>query len=99
MPVKGFGVSTQDLEDFFTNSGEILRDNFAGVLPSDKKHKFMEGQLKENLKLKKVRYPFMIANTDPEKKPETHWWSFLDTDAKDTLFFSTALVVSDCLTL
>ena len=87
MPVKGFGVSTQDLEDVFTNSGEILRDNFAGVLPSDKKHKFMEGQLKENLKLKKVRYPFMIANTDPEKKPGTHWWSFLDTDAKDTLFF------------
>ena len=29
----------------------------------------------------------MVANTDPGKNPGTHWWSFLDTDAKDTLFF------------
>ena len=29
----------------------------------------------------------MVANTDPEKKPGTYWWSFLDTDAKDTLIF------------
>ena len=47
------------LEDFFTNSGEVLRDNFAGVLPSDKIHEFLEGQLKENLKSKKARYPFL----------------------------------------
>ena len=29
----------------------------------------------------------MVANTDLEKKSGTHWWSFLDIDAKDTLFF------------
>ena len=87
MSVKGFGVSTEDLEKIFTNSGEVLRDNFVGVSPSDKKYEFLEGQLKENLKSKKARYDFMFANTDPGKNPGTHWWSFLDTDAKDTLFF------------
>ena len=29
----------------------------------------------------------MIANTDPTIKPGIHWWSFLDTDERDTLFF------------
>ena len=29
----------------------------------------------------------MVVNTDPARKPEIHWWSFLDTDEKDTLFF------------
>ena len=29
----------------------------------------------------------MGANTDPHKKPGVHWWSFLDTDEGDTLFF------------
>ena len=99
MSVRGFGVSTQDLEDFLTNSREVLQDNFAGVFPLDKKHKFLEGKLKETLKLKKARYPFIIANTDLGRKPGMHWWSFLDTDAKDTLFFLTALVVSGCSTL
>ena len=28
----------------------------------------------------------MIANTDPAAKSGTHWWSFLDTEQKDTLF-------------
>ena len=28
----------------------------------------------------------MVANTNPERKPVIHWWSFLDTNKKDTLF-------------
>ena len=28
----------------------------------------------------------MVANTDSARKPGIHWWSFLDTDEKDTLF-------------
>ena len=85
--IQSYKIS-QDLENVFTNSGEVLCDNFVGVFHSYKKQEFLQGQLKENLKSKKARYPFMVANTDPEKKPGTHWWSFLDTDAKDTLFFS-----------
>ena len=29
----------------------------------------------------------MVSNTSPARKPEIYWWSFLDTDEKDTLFF------------
>ena len=29
----------------------------------------------------------MNAKTDPARKPRIHWWSFLDTDERDTLFF------------
>ena len=35
---------------------------------------------------KEAKYPFMVANTDPTRKAGIHWWSFLDTDEKDTLF-------------
>ena len=47
MSVRGFGVSTQDLEGFLTNSKEVLRDNFVCVFPADKKHEFLEGNLKK----------------------------------------------------
>ena len=33
----------------------------------------------------------MVANTDPVRKPGIHWWSFLDMDEKDTLFFFNSL--------
>ena len=65
MSVTGFGISNQDLEDFFTNSGEVLCDNFVGVFLLVKKYHLLGGQLKKNLKLKKARYPFMVANTNP----------------------------------
>ena len=29
----------------------------------------------------------MVANTDLARKPGIHWWSFLDTDENNTLFF------------
>ena len=29
----------------------------------------------------------MVANTDPHEKPGVHWWSFLDTYERNTLFF------------
>ena len=34
----------------------------------------------------------MIANTDPAAKSGTHWWSFLDTEQKDTLSLFDSLV-------
>ena len=30
--------------------------------------------------------PSWVANTDPERNSRIHWWSFLDTDEKGTLF-------------
>ena len=48
----------------FYKFGRSTSGHFAG--PSDKKRKFLEGKLKENLKSKKARYPFMIANAYTE---------------------------------
>ena len=49
----------------------------------------------EEIKGKETRYSFMIANTDPARKPGVNWWSFIDTDEEGTLFFSIHLVAMD----
>ena len=35
----------------------------------------------------KGKYPFTIANTDSNEKPDVHWWSILDIDPKTDIFF------------
>ena len=83
MEVKGFEVSNLELERFFKTNGESLSNNFVGVFPADEKREFIN-KIQHN---DKANYPFMIANTDPHNKPGVHWWSILDTDERDTLFF------------
>ena len=83
MEVEGFGVSNLELERFFKSNGENLSNNFVGVFPADEKREFIN-EIQYN---DKVNYPFMIANTDLHNKPGVHWWSILDTDERDTLFF------------
>ena len=39
----------------------------------------------------------MIANTDPTRKPGIHWWLFLDTEERDTLFFFDSFGTLDLL--
>ena len=72
--VKGFGVTMLELERFFISNGSTMESQFLGVFPADEK-------FSENMKQKKAKYPFMIANTDPAAK---YWWTFLDTKQKDT---------------
>ena len=88
--VKGFGVSTMELERFFISNGSTMELQFAGVFPADGKEKNFLKFL-ENMKQKKEKYPFMIANTDPAVKSGTNWWSFLDTEQKDTLLLFDSL--------
>ena len=83
MEVEGFGVSKVELKQFFKNNGENLSNNFLGVFPTGKKKEFIN-KIQHN---DKAKYIFMLANTDPHKKPGVHWWSFLDKDQRDTLFF------------
>ena len=88
--VKGFGVTTLELEHFFISNGSTMESQFVGVFPADEKEKnFLK--FSENMKQKKANYPFMIANTDPAAKSGTHWWSFLDTEQKDALFLFDSL--------
>ena len=83
MEIEGFGVSNLELEHFFKSNGENLSNNFVGVFPADEKREFIN-EIQHN---DKAKYPFMIANTDLHNKPGVHWWSILDTDEGDTLFF------------
>ena len=83
MEVEGFGVSNLELQCFFKNNGENLSNNFVGVFPADAKKEFIN-EIQHN---DKAKYSFMVANTDPYKKRGVHWWSFLDTDERDNLFF------------
>ena len=69
MEVKGFEVSSLELERFFKTNGESLSNNFVGVFPADEKREFIN-KIQHN---DKANYPFMIANTDPHNKPGVHW--------------------------
>ena len=90
--VKGFGVTTNELEQFFNSSGDNISENFIGVFPADQKNEFFD--VKENLKQKRAKYPFMVANTDPARKPGVHWWSFLDIEEKILCSFFIRLVAT-----
>ena len=83
MEVQGFGVSNLELERFFKNNGKNLSNNFVAVFPADEKKEFIN-KIQHN---DKAKYLFMVANTNPHKKPGVHWWSFWDTDERDPLFF------------
>ena len=42
------------------------------------------------------KFRFVITNTDPDDKPGVHWWSILDIEPKnDIYFFSIHLVQRD----
>ena len=81
----GFGVTTDELERFFRGNGETMKSQFVGVFPADQK----EENVIEGAKGKK--YLFIIANTDSSAKSGEHWWSFLDTDEKGTVFLFASL--------
>ena len=44
------------------------------------------------IKEKKGKYPFLIANTDDSSEKGTHWWSILNIEPRNELFFSILLV-------
>ena len=41
----------------------------------------------EMIKEKKGKYPFIIANTDDSSEKGTHWWSILNIEPRNELFF------------
>ena len=36
---------------------------------------------------KKGKYPFIIGNTDASNKEGAHWWSIIDIEPRNELFF------------
>ena len=85
MEVEGFGVSNLELERFFKTNEENLSNKYVGAFPADEKTEFIN-EIQHN---DKAKYPFMIANkpADRHNKPGVQWWSILNADERDTLFF------------
>ena len=84
------GISTFQIEEAFKKiDDEDLLKNFVGVFPSNKMNKFIDhaAMISESGK-----FPFVIANTDAGDKPGVHWWSILDIEPKNDIFFLIRLV-------
>ena len=80
------GISNEAIEDFFEKvNDEDLKNNFIGVFPSNYINKFISYHsiIKDR---SKVKYPFIIMNTDRSDRAGTHWWSFLDLHQKKEIF-------------
>ena len=79
------GISNFQIENAIANIGDDdLISNFVGVFPSNYMNKFIDHAAMISTKGK---YPFIIANTDDSNKPGTHWWSILDIEPKNDIFF------------
>ena len=80
------GISNEAIEDFFEKvNDEDLKNNFIGVFPSNYINRFISYHsiIKDR---SKVKYPFIIMNTDRSDRAGTHWWSFLDLHPKKEIF-------------
>ena len=80
------GISNETIEDFFEKvDDDDLKNNFIGVFPSNFINKFISYHsiIKDR---SRVKYPFIIMNTDRSDRAGTHWWSFLDLHPKKEIF-------------
>ena len=78
------GISNVDIEKFFKNQDEDIKQNFVGVYLSNSITKFIN--YSKIMKEKDGVYPLTIFNTDRSDKPGTHWWSFLNIERKSELY-------------
>ena len=80
------GISNKAIDDFIEKVDDNdLKNNFIGVFPSNLTNKFISYH--SIMKTKpKVKYPFIIMNTDRSDSDGTHWWSFLDLHPKKDIF-------------
>ena len=78
-------ISNFQIEEAFEKIGdEDLLENFVGVFPSNRVNRFINhaAMIPESGK-----YPFVIANTDADNKQGVHWWSILDIEPRNNIFF------------
>ena len=79
------GISNFQIEEAFKKIGdEDLLENFVGIFPSNRMNKFINHAAMIS---DRGKYPFIIANTDAEGKLGVHWWSILDIEPRNDIFF------------
>ena len=87
------GISNFQIEQAFEKIGdEGLLENFVGVFPSNRMSRFINhaAMISESGK-----YLLVIANTDADNKPGVHWWSILDIEPKNDIFFFDSFGIED----
>ena len=80
------GISNFQIEDAIKKIGdEDLSENFVGVFPSNYMNKFINHAAM--IEDKKGKYAFIIAKTDKDNKRGTYWWSILEIEPRNDIFF------------
>ena len=80
------GISNFQIENAIKKIGDKdLLENFVGVFPSNYMNRFINHSAM--IEEKKVKYPFIIANTDASNKKGTHWWNIINIEPRNDLFF------------
>ena len=64
---------------------KTFQKTLLGYFPSNYMNKFINHAAM--IEDKKGKYPFIIANTDKDNKRGTHWWSILDIEPRNDIFF------------
>ena len=79
------GISNFQIEETFKRiDDEDLLENFVDVFPLSRISRFINHAAMIS---DRGKYPFIIANTDAEGKPGVHWWSILDIEPRNDIFF------------
>ena len=76
-------ISNFQIENALKNTNDD--NNFFGVFPSNHMNKFIDDAAM--ISEKKGKYPFIIANTDSSENVGTHWWSILNIEPEQDIFF------------
>ena len=80
------GISNFHIENVIKKIGdEDLSEISVGVFPSNYMNKFINHAAMIEDKIGKCL--FIIANTDRDNKRGTHWWSILDIEPRNDIFF------------
>ena len=86
------GISNFQIEEAIAKiDDKDLLENFVGVFPSNYINKFINHAAM--IDYKKGKFPFIIANRDSSDRKGTHWWSILDIDPKNDIFFFDSFVL------
>ena len=84
--IKMAGISNLQIEDAIKKVGdEDLLENFVGVFLSNYMNKFINHATM--IEDKKGKYSFIIANRDSSNKDGVHWWSILNIEPSNDIFF------------
>ena len=78
------GLSNYQIDDFFKDEDNEELKKIHGNIFIDSITKHIN--FYEIIQQRNAKYPFAIFNTDKEKEPGIHWWSFIDIQSKNNLF-------------